>query len=31
VDLATVPNVKRWYEAMMARPATKKGFEVALS
>lgn len=31
VDLATVPNVKRWYEAMMTRPATKRGFEVALS
>ena len=25
------PNVKRWYETMMARPATKRGFEVALS
>lgn len=31
VDLATVPNVKRWYGTMMARPATKRGFEVALS
>jgi len=31
VDLAAFPNVKRWYEAMMARPATKRGFEVALS
>jgi GST-like protein len=31
VDLADFPNVKRWYEAMMARPATAKGFEVALS
>ena len=31
VDLALYPHVKRWYETMMARPATKKGFEVALS
>ncbi len=31
VDLAEFPHVKRWYEAMMARPATKRGFEVALS
>ena len=31
MDLAEVPNVKRWYETMMARPATQKGFEVALS
>ncbi len=31
VDLAEFPNVKRWYEAMMARPGTKRGFEVALS
>jgi GSH-dependent disulfide-bond oxidoreductase len=31
VDLAEYPNVKRWYETMMARPGTKRGFEVALS
>lgn len=31
VDLAEFPNVRRWYDTMMARPATKKGFEVALS
>lgn len=31
VDLARYPNVKRWYETMMARPATRRGFEVALS
>ncbi len=31
VDLADFPNVKRWYEAMMARPGTKRGFEVALT
>jgi GST-like protein len=31
VDLAEFPNVKRWYETMMARPATQRGFAVALS
>lgn len=31
VDLADFPNVKRWYETMMARPATQRGFTVALS
>ncbi len=31
VDLAEFPNVKRWYETMMARQATRRGFEVALS
>ncbi len=30
VDLADFPHVRRWYEAMMARPGTKRGFEVAL-
>ena len=31
VDLADFPNVKRWYNTMMARPATTRGFAVALS
>ena len=31
VDLAEFPNVGRWYQAMMERPATRRGFEVALS
>ncbi len=31
VDLAEFPAVQRWYETIMARPATKRGFEVALS
>lgn len=31
VDLADFPNVARWYATMMARPATARGFEVALS
>ncbi len=31
VDLAEFPNVRRWYEAMMARPGTQRGYEVALS
>jgi GST-like protein len=30
-DLAAFPNVKRWYETMMARPGTARGFAVALS
>jgi GST-like protein len=31
VDLADFPNVKRWYETMMARPGVRRGFAVALS
>ena len=31
VDLADFPNVRAWYERCMARPATRRGFEVALS
>ncbi len=31
VDLNDFPNVRRWYDTMMARPATKRGFEVKLS
>jgi GST-like protein len=30
VDLAAYPNVKRWYEQMMARPAVQRGFAVSL-
>ncbi len=30
VDLAEFPNVQRWYSALMARPATTRGFQVAL-
>ncbi|MFN0185867.1 MAG: glutathione S-transferase family protein [Aquabacterium sp.] len=30
VDLADFPNVQRWYAAMMARPATARGFAVPL-
>ena len=31
VDLTDFPHVGRWYAAMMARPAVRRGFEVALS
>jgi len=31
VDLKDYPNVKRWYDELMARPATKRGMEVSLS
>jgi GST-like protein len=31
VDLAEFPNVQRWYQTMMARPATARGFAVELS
>jgi GST-like protein len=31
VDLAAFPNVRRWYDAMMARPGVRRGFEVALT
>jgi GST-like protein len=30
VDLNDFPNVKRWYDTMMARPAVQRGFTVAL-
>ena len=30
VDLADFPNVRRWYETMMARPGVSRGFEVKL-
>jgi len=30
VDLAKFPHFKTWYDGMMARPATKRGFEVDL-
>jgi GST-like protein len=31
VDLADFPHVRRWYEAMMARPGVRRGFAVKLS
>jgi len=30
VDLAEFPNVKRWYDTLMARPAVQRGFAVSL-
>src|SRR5436190_700926 len=30
VELTDFPSVKRWYEALMARPATKRGMEAKL-
>ena len=30
VDLGDFPNVKRWYDEMMARPAVQRGFAVPL-
>jgi GST-like protein len=30
VDLAEFPNVKRWYDTLMARPAVQRGFAVKL-
>ena len=30
VDLNDFPNVKRWFDSLMARPAVKRGFDIAL-
>jgi GST-like protein len=31
IDLAAYPSVRRWYDAMMARPGVARGFEVKLT
>lgn len=31
VDLNQYPDVRRWYDVMMARPAVRRGFDVAMS
>jgi GST-like protein len=31
IDLSEFPNVRRWYETMMARPGVRRGFAVSLS
>jgi GSH-dependent disulfide-bond oxidoreductase len=31
IDLSNFPNVRRWYETLMARPGVHRGFTVALS
>ena len=31
VDLTGFPHVRRWFDALMARPGVQRGFEVALS
>jgi GST-like protein len=31
VDLALFPNVRRWYQTMLARPGVQRGFAVGLS
>jgi GST-like protein len=31
VDLADYPNVKRWYDALFARPGVQRGFDVKLT
>jgi GST-like protein len=30
VELADFPHVARWYNALMARPATRRGMEAKL-